>query len=34
MVELDKCATDMLTAVRDSIGWLTGQGLATAVPAR
>ena len=34
VVELDRCATDMLTAVRDSIGWLTGQGLATAVPAR
>jgi sugar phosphate isomerase/epimerase len=34
VVELDRCATDMLTAVRDSIGWLTARGLATAVPAR
>ncbi len=34
VVELDRCATDMLTAVRDSIGWLTARGLATAAPAR
>jgi sugar phosphate isomerase/epimerase len=34
VVELDRCATDMLTAVHDSIGWLTGRGLATAAPAR
>jgi sugar phosphate isomerase/epimerase len=34
VVELDRCATDMLTAVRDSIAWLTGHGLATAAPAR
>ena len=33
VVELDRCATDMLTAVKDSITWLTGHGLATAVPA-
>jgi sugar phosphate isomerase/epimerase len=33
VVELDRCATDMLTAVKDSIAWLTGHGLATAVPA-
>jgi sugar phosphate isomerase/epimerase len=29
VVELDRCATDMLTAVRDSIDWLVGHGLAT-----
>ena len=29
VVELDRCATDMLTAVRDSITWLIGHGLAT-----
>jgi len=29
VVELDRCATDMLTAVRESLEWLTGQGLAT-----
>jgi sugar phosphate isomerase/epimerase len=34
VVELDRCATDMLTAVRDSIGWLTSSGLATTAPAR
>jgi sugar phosphate isomerase/epimerase len=34
VVELDRCATDVLTAVRDSLSWLTSQGLATAVPAR
>ena len=34
VVELDHCATDMLTAVRDSITWLTGHGLAAALPAR
>jgi sugar phosphate isomerase/epimerase len=33
VVELDRCATDMLTAVRDSIDWLTARGLATAAPA-
>jgi sugar phosphate isomerase/epimerase len=27
VVELDRCATDMMTAVRDSLAWLTGQGL-------
>ena len=34
VVELDRCATDMLTAVQMSIGWLTARGLATAVSAR
>ena len=34
VVELDRCATDMLTAVRDSLAWLTARGLATAAPAR
>ena len=34
VVELDRCATDMLTAVRMSIEWLTAHGLATATPAR
>jgi sugar phosphate isomerase/epimerase len=34
VVELDRCATDMLTAVRESIEWLTAHGLATATPAR
>jgi hypothetical protein len=34
VVELDRCATDMLTAVGDSIGWLTAHGLATAATAR
>ncbi|MGH3208638.1 MAG: sugar phosphate isomerase/epimerase family protein [Trebonia sp.] len=33
VVELDRCATDVLTAVRDSLGWLTSRGLATAVAA-
>ena len=33
LVELDRCATDILTAVSDSITWLTGHGLATAVTA-
>ena len=28
VVELDACATDMMTAVRESCRWLTGQGLA------
>ena len=30
VVELDRCATDVLTAVRDSLTWLTGRGRATA----
>ena len=34
VVELDRCATDMLIAVRESAAWLTGHGLATAAPAR
>jgi sugar phosphate isomerase/epimerase len=34
VVELDRCATDVLTAVRDSLSWLTSRGLANAVPAR
>jgi sugar phosphate isomerase/epimerase len=34
VVELDRCATDMLTAVRDSLGWLAARGLAITVPAR
>jgi sugar phosphate isomerase/epimerase len=34
VVELDRCATDMLTAVRESIGWLTAHGLAATAPAR
>jgi sugar phosphate isomerase/epimerase len=34
VVELDRCGTDTLTAVRDSLTWLTGQRLATAAPAR
>jgi sugar phosphate isomerase/epimerase len=29
VVELDRCATDMLTAVGDSLAWLAGHGLAT-----
>jgi sugar phosphate isomerase/epimerase len=29
VVELDRCATDMLTAVRESLEWLADQGLAT-----
>ncbi len=28
VVELDRCATDMLQAVRDSCAWLTGEGYA------
>lgn len=28
VVELDRCATDMLTAVRESLDWLVRQGLA------
>jgi sugar phosphate isomerase/epimerase len=28
IVELDRCATDMLTAVGDSLNWLVAQGLA------
>ncbi len=28
VVELDRCATDMMTAVGASLAWLTGQGLA------
>ena len=31
VVELDRCATDMLTAVEESLAWLAGQGLATPV---
>jgi sugar phosphate isomerase/epimerase len=31
IVELDRCATDMLTAVGDSLAWLAGHGLATPV---
>jgi sugar phosphate isomerase/epimerase len=34
VVELDRCATDVLAAVRDSLTWLAGRGLATPVPAR
>jgi sugar phosphate isomerase/epimerase len=34
VVELDRCATDMLTAVRMSIEWLTARGLATAAAGR
>lgn len=34
VVELDRCATDVLTAVRDSIAWLAGHGLASPAPAR
>ena len=28
VVELDRCATDMMTAVQDSLTWLVGRGLA------
>jgi hypothetical protein len=28
VVELDRCATDMMTAIGDSLAWLTDQGLA------
>jgi sugar phosphate isomerase/epimerase len=31
VVELDRCATDMLTAVGDSLAWLAANGLATPV---
>jgi sugar phosphate isomerase/epimerase len=31
VVELDSCATDMLTAVGDSLAWLAGHGLAKPV---
>jgi sugar phosphate isomerase/epimerase len=31
VVELDRCATDMLTAVGDSLAWLAAQGLAEPV---
>lgn len=34
VVEIDRCATDMLTAVADSIAWLTSRGLATAAAVR
>jgi sugar phosphate isomerase/epimerase len=34
VVELDHCATDVLTAVRDSIGWLAARGLAAPLPTR
>ncbi len=34
VVELDRCATDVLTAVRDSLTWLTGHGLAPPRPSR
>ena len=33
VVELDRCATDVLTAVRDSLAWLAARGLAAPVPA-
>ena len=28
VVELDRCATDMMTAVGDSLAWLAARGLA------
>jgi sugar phosphate isomerase/epimerase len=31
VVELDRCATDMMTAVGDSLAWLAAQGLASPV---
>ena len=31
VIELDRCATDMMTAVADSLTWLAGQGLAQPV---
>ena len=34
VVELDRCATDMMTAVADSLTWLAGQGLSRAARAR
>ena len=33
VVELDRCATDMMTAVGDSLAWLAAQGLAQPVAA-
>ena len=34
VVELDRCATDMLTAVRESMDWLAARGLATPLSPR
>jgi sugar phosphate isomerase/epimerase len=34
VVELDHCATDVLTAVRDSLAWLAARGLAAPIPTR
>jgi sugar phosphate isomerase/epimerase len=34
VVELDRCATDVLTAVRDSLDWLAARGLAAPLPTR
>ena len=34
VVELDRCATDMLTAVGDSLAWLAAHDLADAGAAR
>jgi sugar phosphate isomerase/epimerase len=34
VVELDRCATDMMTAVGESLAWLASQGLATPVEHR
>jgi sugar phosphate isomerase/epimerase len=34
VVELDRCATDMMTAVGASLAWLVSQGLARPAPAR
>jgi sugar phosphate isomerase/epimerase len=34
VVELDRCATDVLTAVRDSLAWLAARGLAVPLPTR
>ncbi|HEY6481388.1 MAG TPA: sugar phosphate isomerase/epimerase [Streptosporangiaceae bacterium] len=34
VVELDRCATDMMTAVRDSLAWLAAAGLARPVAPR
>ena len=34
IVELDRCATDMMTAVGDSLAWLIAQGLAEPAAAR
>ena len=33
VVELDRCATDMMTAVGDSLAWLAAEGLAQPVRA-